>query len=104
MNTIYKYNTKIGGVDLAYQLHRSYRMDKLVRTRKWWWSILFWGIGVLLTNTSVFHVYAKFFHCNTKKKYLLPHHDFRRAIAEASWLNPEEYDKLQKLAQEQVNK
>lgn len=100
MNTIHKYNSEMGGVDLADQLRGSYRMDKWVRNRKWWWSILFWGIGVLLTNAYIVYVYANVLHFNTKKKYLLSHHDFRRAIAEA-WLNPEEYEKSQKLAQEQ---
>ena len=52
-----------------------------------------------MTNAYIVYVYANVLHFNTKKKYLLSHHDFRRAVAEA-WLNPEEYTKSQKRAQE----
>ena len=83
MNNIHKYNTEMGGVDLADQLRGNYRLDKCVRNRKWWWPILFWGIGVLLTNAYIVYVYTNVLHFNTKKKHLLSHHDFRRAIAEA---------------------
>ena len=31
-------------------------MDKGVHNRKWWWSVLFWSIGVMLTNAYVIYL------------------------------------------------
>ena len=50
LNQIDKYNKEMGGVDIADQLQGVYRIDRFVRNRKFWWSMLFWSIGVLLTN------------------------------------------------------
>ena len=38
------------GSVIADQLRGVYRLDRFVRNKKWWWSILFWYLGVLLTN------------------------------------------------------
>ena len=35
INTIHEYNNTMGGVHLADQLPRTYRIDKGVRNRKW---------------------------------------------------------------------
>ena len=53
MNTIHEYNNTMGGVDLADQLRGTYHIDKGVRNRKWLWYILFWSIGVMITNAYV---------------------------------------------------
>ena len=50
LNQINEYNNGMGDVDLADQLRGVYRLDTWVRNRKWWWSMLFWYIGVLSTN------------------------------------------------------
>ena len=50
LNQINKYNLEMGGVDIADQLRGVYRIDRWVRNWKWWWSILFWSIGVSRTN------------------------------------------------------
>ena len=50
LNQINKYNQEMGSVDVADQLWGVYRLDRFVRNKKWWWSILFWSLGVLLTN------------------------------------------------------
>ena len=59
MNRIHEYNNKMGGVDLTDQLRGTYRIDKGVWNIKWWWSILFWSIGVMITNA-----YVIYFHIN----------------------------------------
>ena len=87
VNQIHKYNSEMGHVDVADQLRGTYRMDNWVRNRKWWWSIMFWGIGVLLTNAYVMYVLVNTFIYGFNKRQLMPHHDFRRAIAVA-WINP----------------
>ena len=45
----------MGGVDLAYQLRGTYSIYKVVRNRKWWWSILFWSISVVIINAYVIY-------------------------------------------------
>ena len=47
------YNNEMGQVDIADQLRGSYRCDWWLRNRKWWWSLLFWVFGLLLTNTYI---------------------------------------------------
>ena len=56
LNYINKYNKEMGGVDIADQLRGVYRIDRFVRNRKWWFSLLFWGIGVLLTNAYKLYI------------------------------------------------
>ena len=51
LNQIYKYNNGMGDVDVDDQLRGVYRLECWVRNRKWWWSMLFWSMGVLLTNS-----------------------------------------------------
>ena len=53
MNTINEYNNTMGGVDLADQLRGTYCIYKVVLNIKWWWYILFWLIGVMITNAYV---------------------------------------------------
>ena len=50
LNKIDKYNNGMGDVNVADQLRGVYRLVRWVRNSKWWWSILFWSMGVLLIN------------------------------------------------------
>ena len=88
---INKYNKEMGSVDLADQLRGSYRLDKNTRNRKWWWSIMFWSIGVMLTNAYIMYMKVNMEEYGVAKKDLMTHHDFRKAIA-LYWINPAEYD------------
>ena len=92
VNQIHKYNNEMGHVDIADQLRGTYRMDHWVRNRKWWWSIMFWGIGVLLTNAYVMYVSVNTFIYGFNRNQLMSHHDFRRAIA-VMWINMKEQEK-----------
>ena len=58
MNTIHEYNNTMGSVDLADQQQETYCIDKGVRNRKLWWSILFWSIGVMITNSYVIYLHV----------------------------------------------
>ena len=53
MNIIHDYNMTMGGVDLADQLRGNCRINIGVRNRKWWWSIIFWSLGGMLTNAYI---------------------------------------------------
>jgi hypothetical protein len=77
------YNHDMGHVDISDQLRNYYRFDHWQRKRKWWWSIFFWGIGVLLVNAYV--SYKEFCAQNGIKP--MPHYKFREAIGLA-WIDP----------------
>ena len=77
----------MGGVDISDQLRGVYRCDRFVRNRKWWWSLLFWSNGVLLTNS-----YKLYLRVCKEEGVKVPQYkeqyQFRKAIAEY-WINPE---------------
>ena len=79
------YNHAMGNVDVSDQLRNTYRFDHWLRKRKWWWSILFWWIGVMLVNAYVYYISVNI-AAGVKRKDLLSHHDFRKAVA-LSWIN-----------------
>ena len=67
------------------------RFDHWLRSRKWWWSILFWAIGVMLTNAYVMYVTV----CDEydiPKRDRKTHMEFRKNIALAWIVNPKEYN------------
>ena len=81
----------MGSVDLADQMRGSYRLDKNTRNNKWWWSIMFWSIGVMLTNSYIMYMKVNMGEYGVAKKDLMTHHKFRKTIA-LYWINPAEYD------------
>ena len=91
MNTIDNYNKTMGNVDIADQLRGSYRVDHWIRNRKWWWSLWFWSLGVMLTNAYIMKCKVDM-ECGVDEKDLMSQHDFRKDVAEA-WINPAEYAK-----------
>ena len=56
MNIIQYYNLNMGSVDLAYKLQGNYCIYIGVHNRKWWLSIMFFNIGVMLTNEYIMYV------------------------------------------------
>ena len=43
----------MGDVDISDQLRGNYQFDHCIKNRKWWWSLLYWGLGVILTNICI---------------------------------------------------
>ena len=84
LDYIDNYNNTMGHVDVSDQLRNTYRFDHWLRKRKWWWSILFWGIGVIFTNAYVIYVFVNV-KAGKKKQQLISHHDFRKELALA-WI------------------
>ena len=77
----------MGYVDVSDQLRGSYCIDLWVRNRKWWWTMVFGGIGTLLTNAYV--VYKKVNELEgVNPKHLLTHYEFLKDIA-LYWINPQ---------------
>jgi len=68
----------MGGVDLADQLWGTYRVDKGVCNKKWWWSILLRSIGVMITNAYVIYLKVNLDDRIKKKNY------YRTMISEKS--------------------
>ena len=88
------YNHDMGGVDIADQLQNYYRFDHWMRKCKWWWSIFFWALGVLLVNTYV----AYKTDMVSIGKQPMSHYNFRKAITLA-WIDPTTYwpDRMKKM-------
>lgn len=80
------YNFSMGSVDVSDQLRNSYRFDHWLRNRKWWWSLLFWWLGVMLVNAYIYYITLNLL-AGKNKKELLSHHDFREYVAHA-WISP----------------
>lgn len=83
------YNNGMNGVDIADQLRGSYRIDRWMRKRKWWWSIWMWGVQVLLVNAYVLYKTAHLYMWKKNKKSIMSQYEFRRQIALA-WLSGDE--------------
>ena len=80
----------MGHIDVTDQLRGSYRVDCRVKNRKWWWSMVFWGIGVLLTNLYV--LYKKILLAEgVCPKDLLSHYKFCKEVC-FYWINPKLYE------------
>ena len=50
MKIIHDYNMTMGSVYLLDQLQVNYHIYIGVQNMKWWWSIIFLSIGVMLAN------------------------------------------------------
>ena len=91
LNQIYTYNYGMGDIDIADQLRLHYHMDHWLRNRKWWWSILFWALGVILPNSYI--LYTKL--CDKEevpKKNRYTHYKFLREVG-MYWMNPKYMEK-----------
>ena len=78
MNHIDAYNREMGNVDVADQLRGNYRFDHWLRNRKWWWSIFFWGLGVVLTNAYIIYKKVNQAEGVEKKNFLSQHEKSRK--------------------------
>ena len=89
MNFINKYNFTMGPFYISDQLQGNYWIDIWVQNRKWWWTLVFWAIGTLLTNAYV--VCRKLLILEgVTPKFLLSNYDFCKDIA-VYWINTEKY-------------
>ena len=61
----------MGGVYLSDQLRGTYCVDKGVWNRKWWWSILFCLIGVMITNAYVIYLHVNLENGIRKKIFII---------------------------------
>jgi hypothetical protein len=64
------YNFSMGSVDVSDQLRNSNRFDHWLRNRKWWWSLLFWWLGVMLVNAYIYSITLNLVAGENKKELL----------------------------------
>ena len=84
-NQIDKYNNGMGNVGVANQLTGVYRLDRWVRNSKWWCSMMFLSMGVILINSYKF--YLQMCKEEVVKPRYKEQYQFRKAISEY-WINP----------------
>ena len=84
LNLIEEYNYNMNSVDVVDQLRGSYRFDKWMRKRKWWWSMFFWMFQMLLTNSYI--LYCKYMKLHDLTP--ISHYDYHKAVSLA-WINKE---------------
>mmetsp|Transcript_24190 Transcript_24190/g.55012 ORF Transcript_24190/g.55012 Transcript_24190/m.55012 type:complete len:290 (-) Transcript_24190:221-1090(-) len=82
------YNNNMGEVDVGDQLRLVYHFDYWLHNRKWWWSVWFWNMGMLITNSYI--LYTKFYKMHGRDpKY--SHYKYCCQVVMA-WINPKAYN------------
>jgi hypothetical protein len=66
LNVIEDYNHHMNSTDIADQLRGSYRPDRWMRQRKWWWAFFIWGIGV--AGVNAYKIYETIYEEEVAKK------------------------------------
>ncbi len=89
-----EYNYGMNNVDQADQLRGTYRFDRWMRKRKWWWSIWMWGLQVLLVNAYLLYRSAHIIIWKTEREKILDQYKFREEIIK-SWMDGDNEDELQ---------
>ena len=80
----------MGHLNVSDQLQGSSQIDIWVRNQKWWWTMILWGIGTLLTNAYI--VYKKVNRLEgVDPKQILTKYKFQKDIA-LFWINPQHYE------------
>ena len=77
LNIFDDYNYNMNNVDISDQLRNVYRWDHWMRKRKWWWSLMFWAMQVLMTNAFI--TYSKYL--KQLKIDPMSHYDFLEKVA-----------------------
>jgi hypothetical protein len=66
LNVIEDYNHHMNLTNIADQLRGSYRPDRWMRQRKWWWAFFIWGIGV--AGVNAYKIYETIYDEEVAKK------------------------------------
>ena len=74
-------------MEVADQLINNYWFDRWLRKRKWWWSIMFWDIGVILVNAYIFYRRVNL-ELGMSKSDLLLYHNFHKQVT-MTWIRPD---------------
>ena len=89
LNVNHEYNFGMGGADIANQIRGSYRFDHWLRWYKWWHSIFWWGVQVLMTNS-----YKCYRRCHEiEGLHAMTHYEYQTKIA-CAWLDHTYFDNV----------
>ena len=80
------YNNGMGDVDISDQLRNQYRCDIWLRNYKWWHSLFWWGVQVLLINSYV--VYKNCLEMAGCEP--VTHYEYQISCAKA-WIDPDNF-------------
>ena len=83
------YDFGMGGTDVADQIRGSYRFDHWLRRYKWWHSIFWWGVQVLMVNS--YKCYQRYHEMERLKP--MTHYEYQTKIA-CAWLDHTYFDGL----------
>ena len=81
------YNYGMGGADIADQIHGSYRFDHWLCSFKWWHSIFWWCVQVLMVNPYKF---CCEYHKGIQETPM-NHYEYQKIIA-LFWLEKQYFD------------
>ena len=87
LNVNDSYNYNMNSVDLSDQITNVYQVDYWMHKYKWWWTLLFWGHGVVLANAYI--IYKKLFEEGKVKP--MSHYEFQRMTC-LSKFDPKRFD------------
>ena len=78
----------MGGADVTDQIRDSYHFDHWLRSYKWWHSIFWWEVQLLMVNS--YKCYCECMKGIGEKP--MNHYEYQRMTAHA-WINKEYYSK-----------
>ena len=81
-------NFGMGGADVADQIRGSYRFDHWLRNFKWWHSIFWWGVQVLMVNA--YKCYCEYIKGPSETP--MNHYEFQKMISHV-WMDKDYYNK-----------
>ena len=81
----------MGGTDIADQLRGSYRFDHWLKCYKWWHSIFWWGVQILMVNS--YKCYRRYHEIDGLE--LMTHYEYQTNIA-CAWLDKSYFDEDKK--------
>ena len=64
--TFEDYYHRMNSTDIADQICGSYRADRWMRQREWWWAFFIWGIG--MAGVNAYKIYETIYEEEVAKK------------------------------------
>ena len=81
------YNYGMDGADIDEHIRGSYRFENWLRNFKWWHSIFWWGVQLLMMNS--YNCYCEYL--KVVQETLMNHYEYQKMIA-LFWLDKQYFD------------
>ena len=89
------YNYGMGGANITDQISGSYRFDHWLRNFKWWHSIFWWGVQVLMVNSH--KCYCKYH--NSINETPMNNYKYKKMIVHV-WMDKQYYSRVSRHKQD----